>query len=103
MFCQVVAGAGAVEHDDLVNLVSKQFSGLPSESKTSAELVEEQPAIFTGSDVRVRDPGNPSINVAVAFKGAAWSDPDAVPLMVIQTLLGGWSKSSGSGITHSPP
>lgn len=94
---QVVAGAGAVEHEDLVNLASKQFANLSTDSTTAEELVAAEPSIFTGSDVRLRDPENPNINLAIAFKGAAWSDPDSVPLMVIQALLGGWSKAMGSG------
>ena len=56
-----------------------------------------EPSIFTGSDVRLRDPESNDINLAIAFKGAAWSDPDSVPLMVIQTLLGGWNKGLGTG------
>jgi hypothetical protein len=26
--------------------------------------------------------------MAVAFKGASWTDPDSIPLMVLQTMLG---------------
>lgn len=95
--CQVVAAAGAVEHEELVNLASKQFANLPTDSTTAEELVAAEPAIFTGSDVRLRDPESKDINLAIAFKGAAWSDPDSVPLMVIQTLLGGWNKGLGTG------
>lgn len=28
--------------------------------------------------------------MSVAFKGASWTDPDSVPLMVMQTMLGEW-------------
>lgn len=86
-----------MEHDDLVELASKQFANLPTDSSTAEELVAAEPSIFTGSDVRLRDPENPHINLAIAFKGAAWSDPDSVPLMVIQALLGGWNKAMGTG------
>lgn len=57
----------------------------------------QQPAIFTGSEVRIRDPDLPLLNLAVAFKGASWTDPDAVPLMVMQTLLGAYDKNTGAG------
>ena len=93
----MVAGAGAVEHEDLVNLASKQFASLPTDPTTASELVAREPSTFTGSDVRLRDPDAATINFAVAFKGASWTDPDHIPLMVIQTLLGGWSKDSTSG------
>ncbi len=34
--------------------------------------------------MRIRDPDMPNIHFAVAFKGASWSDPDSVALMVMQ-------------------
>ena len=38
---QVVAGSGAVEHQQLVDLASKAFSSLPSTPTTAADLVEK--------------------------------------------------------------
>jgi processing peptidase subunit beta len=35
--------------------------------------------------------------MAVAFKGASWTDPDSIPLMVMQTMIGGWDKNSSVG------
>ena len=57
----------------------------------------QNPAKFTGSEVRFRDPDQPIVHFAVAYKGAAWADPDAVALMVMQSLIGSWSKRSGVG------
>jgi len=50
----VVVAAGPVDHDELVNLVDKAFSGTPT-TPTGASVVDLQPAFFTGSDIRVRD------------------------------------------------
>ena len=36
----------------------------------------------------------------VAFKGAPWKSPDAVPLMVMQAMLGSWDKSA-PGAAHA--
>ena len=44
----------------------------------------QDPFLWTGSDVRSREPDLPTIHFAVAFKGASWSDPDSVALMVMQ-------------------
>ena len=49
----------------------------------------QAPAYFTGSEVRMRDPDQPNMQFAVAFKGASWTDPDSVPLMVMQASAGG--------------
>lgn len=93
----VVAAAGAVDHDALVKAVEKEFGKVPSAGPTAADLIKESPAIFTGSEVRIRDPDQPLVHFAVAFKGASWTDPDSVPLMVMQTMLGAWDKNSGAG------
>lgn len=37
------------------------------------------------------------VHFAVAVKGAAWTDPDSIALMVMQTMLGGWNKSASAG------
>ena len=57
----------------------------------------QHPAYFTGSDVRVRDPDLPKLHFAVAFKGASWTDPDAIPLMVIQSIIGAWNNRGQGG------
>ena len=47
-------------------------------------LALQDPYMFTGSDVRIKDPDLDQIQFAVAFKGASWTDADSVPLMVMQ-------------------
>ena len=100
----VVAAAGGVDHDQLVKLAAKAFGGLPSGEghPTTGQLVAASPAHFTGSEVRLRDPDMSKLHFAVAFKGASWGDADAVPLMVIQSMLGAWDKHGGAGGAASP-
>ena len=40
-YLQVVAGAGAVNHDQLVELSDKSFAGLPTDPTTAMELVKK--------------------------------------------------------------
>lgn len=47
---QVVAGAGAVNHDELVMTVEKSFQILSTDPTTAGELVMQEPASFIGSD-----------------------------------------------------
>ena len=49
----VVAAAGAVDHKELVSLTEKHFGKLPSGGK-DASATKFDPAIFTGSDKRIR-------------------------------------------------
>jgi len=101
----VLAAAGAVDHDALVKLASAAFGGVPDEApgQSVASLVAADPARYTGSDVRDRRPDDASCCLAVAFKGASWTDPDSIPLMVMQTMLGGWDKHNTSGKHSASP
>ena len=46
----VLVGTGAVDHDALVKLAEKAFSGLSTSGADVKSLVESDPAHFTGSD-----------------------------------------------------
>lgn len=94
----VVAAAGAVDHSQLVELTESKFGQLPSGSPNSlVATAPEHAAHFTGSDIRVRSDDLGLAHVAVAFESAGWASPYAFPLMVMQTLLGQWQRTNGSG------
>jgi processing peptidase subunit beta len=87
----VIAGAGGVEHKDLVSLSEKFFGNAPKgppEGKKAVKL----PAVFTGSDYRCRDDSLHMAHFALAFPTCGWLDPDYFTLMVIQLMLGSWNK-----------
>ncbi|KNA21598.1 hypothetical protein SOVF_041760 [Spinacia oleracea] len=93
----VIAASGAVKHEDVVALVEKHFTKLSTDPTTASQLVAQEPASFTGSEVRMIDDDIELAQFAVAFNGAAYTDPDAIALMVMQTMLGSWTKNSGGG------
>lgn len=66
-------------------------------------VYSQEPSKFTGSYVHDRFPDATECAMAVAFKGASWTDPDSIPLMVMQTMLGGWDKNSTVGKHSSSP
>ena len=99
----VIAAAGAVDHTALVAAVEKAFGSVPASGESAAQLVAAEPARFTGSDVRIRDPDMPLVHMALAFQGASWTDPDSIPLMVLQTMLGSWDKNSSAGGAMGSP
>jgi len=47
----VIAGAGAVDHSQLVELAQKSFGNLPTEPRVAPTL---EPVRFVGSDIRIR-------------------------------------------------
>ncbi|KAG8384632.1 hypothetical protein BUALT_Bualt04G0138100 [Buddleja alternifolia] len=93
----VVAASGAVKHEDIVEQVKKLFTKLSTDPTTTSDLVAKEPAIFTGSEIRMLDDDIPLAQFAVAFEGASWTDPDSIALMVMQSMLGSWNKNAGGG------
>lgn len=93
----VISASGAVKHEDVVEQVKKAFTKLSANPTTTSQLVASDPANFTGSEVRIIEDDLPLAQFAVAFEGASVTDPDSVTLMVMQTMLGSWSKKDGAG------
>lgn len=92
----VIAAAGAVDHKQLVELTDKHFGGLAAAPKDGT-IIKPQPAVFTGSDKRIRYDSMSEAHVALAFQGASWTSEHSFPLMLMQTLLGSWDRTSAAG------
>jgi len=95
----VLAGAGGVDHGKLCSLAEKYFAKIGTDYDNEIPL--EMNCRFTGSDVRVRDDGMPLAHVAIAVEGCGWMNPDNIPLMVANTLIGSWDRSMGGGANNS--
>merc|ERR1712122_141048 len=91
----VLAGAGGVNHEDLCDLATKHFGKITD--KYDAEVPVDLNCRYTGADVRVRDDSMPLAHIAVAVEGCGWTNPDNIPLMVANTLIGSWDRSMGGG------
>jgi len=88
----VLAGAGGVDHEKLVDLAEQHFGGLPQGSLKPPQLA---PARYTGSDLREREDTMPFAHVALSVEGTAWDNPESVALMVANTGIGSWDRSYG--------
>ncbi|XP_073973010.1 ubiquinol-cytochrome c reductase core protein 1 [Rhodnius prolixus] len=95
----VLAGAGGVDHDSLVQAAKSHF-GCATTTSASCDATLTR-CRFTGSDLRVRDDAMPLAHVAIAVEGCGWNNPDNIPLMVGNTLIGAWDRSQGGGATNS--
>uniref|UniRef100_A0A224Z4I9 Mitochondrial-processing peptidase subunit beta n=1 Tax=Rhipicephalus zambeziensis TaxID=60191 RepID=A0A224Z4I9_9ACAR len=96
----VLAGAGGVKHDELVKLAQQHFGSVKTDYDAKVPPLE-LPCRFTGSEVRVRDDDMPYAHVAIAVESCGWADPDNIPLMVANTLIGNWDRSHGGGTNVS--
>merc|ERR1711871_505470 len=83
----VVVGAGAIDHNELVKLAETNFGGMPAESKTPVTL---EPAVYTGSDIRMRYDDMTEAHIAYALPIGGWTDPDTFPFLVMQSMIGNW-------------
>jgi len=97
----VLAGSGGVDHGKLCELASKHFATIGIDYEHEIPL--DQHCRYTGSDVRIRDDGMPLAHVAFAVEGCGWTNPDNIPLMVANTLIGNWDRSMGGGANNSSP
>lgn len=92
----VIAGAGGVPHDQVVKLAQQHFGGVST--KYEHEIPElPKRCRYTGSEIKVRDDMLPLAHVALAVEGCGWKDPDNIPLMVANTLIGSWDRSMAGG------
>lgn len=96
----VIAGAGAVDHKQLTDLTQKHFGGLASSSAEATTKLFE-PAIYTGSDKRIRYDSMGDAHVAIGFQAASWTSEYAFPFMLMQTILGSWDRTSAGGANIS--
>lgn len=93
----VLVGAGAVDHEELVQLAEKYFSGLPSSPTpiapgTGSRNPHDVPN-FVGSEVRLRDDTVPTAHIAIAVEGVSWSSPDYYTALVAQAVIGNWDRA----------
>jgi len=89
----VVAGAGAFKHEQLVELATKAFSGLP----TSNSVPKTFPTSYTGSQILIRDDTVDTVHMTLAVEAVGWSHPDQYTFQIMQQLLGSWDRSIGGG------
>ncbi|KAH1167163.1 cytochrome b-c1 complex subunit 1, mitochondrial [Mauremys mutica] len=96
----VLAAAGGVSHKELVDLARQHLSGVPFEYKEDAVPIPP-PCRFTGSEIRVRDDALPLAHVAIAVEGPEWSNPDNIPLLLANSIIGRYDRTFGGGKNQS--
>jgi predicted Zn-dependent peptidase len=83
----VIAAAGNLHHEQVLDLVNKHFGDLPTEAAPEA-----MPGIYAGGEFREgRDLDQ--VHIVLGFPSVAYGDPDFYPTMLLSTLLGGGMSS----------
>jgi len=95
----VLSGAGGVNHQELCKLAEQHFGKIGTTYESTIPI--DAPCRYTGSDVRVRDDDMPFAHIAFAVEGCGWTNPDNIPLMIANTMIGSWDRSMGGGANNS--
>lgn len=98
----VLVGAGAVDHEELINFAQQYFGHLTS---SAAHLPLGSPRgqlpVFFGDEIKIQDDSIPTTHVAIALEGVSWNAPDYFTALVTQSIVGNWDRSQGTG-SNSP-
>uniref|UniRef100_A0A7E4UV16 Cytochrome b-c1 complex subunit 2, mitochondrial n=1 Tax=Panagrellus redivivus TaxID=6233 RepID=A0A7E4UV16_PANRE len=92
----VLAGVGGVNHERLAALGEQHFGSLTNNYERKIPQYEN--VRFTGSEFIYRDDSVPYIHGAIAVEGVSQNNPDALPLLVASTIVGGWSNTSNVNV-----
>lgn len=98
----VLAAAGGVEHQQLLDLAQKHLSSVSRVYEEDA-VPGLTPCRFTGSEIRHRDDALPLAHVAIAVEGPGWANPDNVTLQVANAIIGHYDCTYGGGVHLSSP
>lgn len=83
----VIAAAGALEHETLLDLVKRHFADLPDVAPP-----EPEPAFYAGGEFREhRDLDQ--VHIVLGFPGTSYTDRLHYPTLLLSTLLGGGMSS----------
>jgi predicted Zn-dependent peptidase len=91
-----LTASGAADAVSVSGLAEKFFSSVADGAAADASTPR-----YIGSDVRFREDDLGFAQVAVGIETGGWSDPNAVPMMVAQQILGSWDRSHPGG-TSTP-
>jgi predicted Zn-dependent peptidase len=83
----VLSASGNLDHDRIVDLADRLFSGMPAERPITAE-----PASYAGGDYR-QQRDLEQLHLVLGFPGLCLDDPDYYAAMVVSTAFGGGMSS----------
>ncbi|HTR18007.1 MAG TPA: pitrilysin family protein [Acetobacteraceae bacterium] len=83
----VVAAAGALTHEQVLDLVRTHFNDLPTEM-----AYDPLPGLYEGGEFR-EERDLDQVHIVLGFPGVAYSDPDYYAVLLLSTLLGGGMSS----------
>ena len=98
----VLAGAGAVDHEKLVEIAQKYFGHIEkSQSPVPLGSPRGPLPVFHRGERLIAENSLPTTHIAIALEGVSWSAPDYFVALTTQAIVGNWDRAVGTG-TNSP-
>jgi predicted Zn-dependent peptidase len=83
----VVAAAGKLEHNQILDLVGRHFADMPAQVPPEMET-----GVYNGGEFR-QDRDLDQVHIVLGFPSVGYSDPDYYPTLLLSTVLGGGMSS----------
>lgn len=98
----VLVGAGAVNHNELVEYAKQYFGHLrKSENPIPLGSPRGPLPVFYSSQKNLPESTLPTTHIALSVEGVSWSAPDYFTALCTQAIVGNWDRTLGTG-TNSP-
>lgn len=98
----VLAGAGAIDHEKLIEYAQKSFGHIPKAEFPAPLGSPRGPLpVFHRGEKLIQEDTLPSTHIAIAVEGVSWSGLDYFIALATQAIVGSWDRALGAG-TNSP-
>lgn len=91
----VIVGTGALEHQQLVDLVEQHFVNMPRTS--SLPTFNQEKPIFNPGLLMIRDDEMINSSVGVFYDAPSWKDPDFYSFLLLQRIYGNFAVDKVTG------
>uniref|UniRef100_A0AC34R569 Mitochondrial processing peptidase beta subunit n=1 Tax=Panagrolaimus sp. JU765 TaxID=591449 RepID=A0AC34R569_9BILA len=91
----VLAAAGGVDHANVVSLAEKYFGVV---EKGNEDVLYFEPGQFNESHQRIRNDEMDLVYGCLSVEGTSWTHPDNIALQVLNTMLGQFDRTQGTGL-----
>ena len=91
----VIVGAGAVNHQQLVDLVEKHFSSMQRTSNLPMHNLNK--AVFNPGLLMIRDDEMANSSIGVFYKAPSWKHYNFYAFLLLQRMIGSYEINQNSG------
>uniref|UniRef100_A0A1I8A848 Mitochondrial-processing peptidase subunit beta n=1 Tax=Steinernema glaseri TaxID=37863 RepID=A0A1I8A848_9BILA len=91
----MLAGAGGVDHDHLVELAAKYFGNI---EHGGDKVLDYEAGVFSEAFQRIEKPHMELTYGSLAVEGTSWTCPDNIPLMIANTMIGQYDSVNAAGV-----